>query len=166
MIRRIDDFATDYQDERSSTIKILQQLTDASLAQRATPESRSLGFLAWHVTTSIGEMLAHCGITVDGPSHDAPQPASAAEILQAYQRASASAIEKVSAAWSDDMVDDDIAAYGMTFKRGQFLAIILRHEAHHRGQMTVLMRMAGLPVAGPYGPSREEWLQMGMQPQA
>ena len=54
--------------------------------------------------------------------------------------------------------------YGETWKRGVALEMLIRHEAHHRGQMTVLMRQAGLPVHGVYGPSREEWTAMGMEP--
>ncbi|MCK4657684.1 MAG: hypothetical protein KAT85_11650, partial [candidate division Zixibacteria bacterium] len=34
---------------------------------------------------------------------------------------------------------------------------------HHRGQMTVLMRQAGLKVPGVYGPSMEEWEHFGMK---
>jgi uncharacterized damage-inducible protein DinB len=41
--------------------------------------------------------------------------------------------------------------------------MFIRHEVHHRGQMTVLMRQAGLPLHGFYGPSRDEWVAMGMQ---
>jgi hypothetical protein len=70
-------------------------------------------------------------------------------------------LQQVTAAWSDDMLEDDVQAYGMTFKRGFMLDMLIRHEAHHRGQMTVLMRQAGLPVPGPYGPSREEWASSG-----
>lgn len=35
-------------------------------------------------------------------------------------------------------------------------------ETHHLGQMTVLMRQAGLNVPGVYGPSKEEWTAYGM----
>jgi len=38
------------------------------------------------------------------------------------------------------------------------------HQAHHRGQMTVLMRQAGMKVPGVYGPSKEEWSAFGMEP--
>jgi uncharacterized damage-inducible protein DinB len=44
------------------------------------------------------------------------------------------------------------------------LSIVLSHQTHHRGQMTVLMRQAGVPVPGMYGPSREEWEAMGVPP--
>jgi uncharacterized damage-inducible protein DinB len=46
------------------------------------------------------------------------------------------------------------------------LTVLLRHEIHHRAQMTVLMRQAGLRVPGVYGPSREEWAAMQAQPPA
>jgi len=46
------------------------------------------------------------------------------------------------------------------------LQVLVVHQAHHRGQMTVLMRQAGLKVPGVYGPAREEWTAYGMQPPA
>ena len=45
------------------------------------------------------------------------------------------------------------------------LSSLIRHQAHHRGQMTVLMRQAGLPVPGVYGPAREEWKAYGQEPE-
>jgi uncharacterized damage-inducible protein DinB len=54
--------------------------------------------------------------------------------------------------------------YGSTWHRASVLLSIVRHQIHHRGQITVLMRQAGLPVPGLYGPAREEWANMGMKP--
>jgi uncharacterized damage-inducible protein DinB len=45
------------------------------------------------------------------------------------------------------------------------LRVLIQHEVHHRGQMTVLMRQAGLEVPGVYGPAREEWAACGMPAQ-
>jgi uncharacterized damage-inducible protein DinB len=163
VFRRIDDFAEELQGERSSTIRLFENLTDESLATKATPDGRSLGFLAWHITGTYREMMSHAGLDPEGPDVGDPVPQSAAEILRAYQRASASVLEQATTRWSDDMVEDEIPAYGQTFKRGQMMDMLIRHEAHHRGQMTMLMRMAGLPVAGPYGPSREGWAAMGLE---
>lgn len=165
MIRRIEDFVTEWWGERVSTIRLLERLTDESLAQAVVPGGRTLGFLAWHITVTIREMMSHAGLDPDGPEPFEPVPVSAAEILHRYQRASASVLDQVSAGWSDDLLNDDVQAYGTTFKRGFMLDMLIRHEAHHRGQMTVLMRQAGLPVVGAYGPSREEWAAMGMEAQ-
>ena len=41
------------------------------------------------------------------------------------------------------------------------LFYLIAHQTHHRGQMTVLMRQAGLRVPGIYGPAKEEWAAFG-----
>lgn len=56
---------------------------------------------------------------------------------------------------------EDIPMYGETWKNGNVLRAVINHEAHHRVQMTVLMR----PVPGIYDPAEEEWAAMGMPPQ-
>ncbi len=62
------------------------------------------------------------------------------------------------------MLSEMIPMYGEQWPRGLALAMLISHETHHRGQMTVLMRQAGVPVPGVSGPSREEWEAMGMPP--
>ena len=52
--------------------------------------------------------------------------------------------------------------YGETWSRGMTLFYLILHQAHHRGQMEVLMRQAGLKVPGIYGPAREEWAAFGI----
>jgi len=51
--------------------------------------------------------------------------------------------------------------YGETWARGLTLFYLILHQAHHRGQITVLMRQAGLTVPGIYGPAKEEWAAFG-----
>ena len=53
--------------------------------------------------------------------------------------------------------------FGMELQKAVTLNMLIKHIVHHRGQMTVLMRQAGLSVPGIYGPSREEWSQLGME---
>jgi uncharacterized damage-inducible protein DinB len=67
--------------------------------------------------------------------------------------------------WTDAMLADELEMYGAKWKRTTVLASLVRHQIHHRGQLTVLMRQAGLAVPGVYGPAREEWAKMGMDPQ-
>ena len=47
--------------------------------------------------------------------------------------------------------------YGQKWTRSATLESIVKHQIHHRAQMTVLMRQASLKVPRVYGPSREEW---------
>jgi uncharacterized damage-inducible protein DinB len=47
--------------------------------------------------------------------------------------------------------------YGERWRKGTVLSALIKHQAHHRGQLTILMRNEGLTVPGIYGPSKEEW---------
>jgi uncharacterized damage-inducible protein DinB len=162
MYRTIDDFIKDWRQETTSTLRIFRTLTNASLSQKVTPEGRSLGFLAWHITTSLGEMSGRTGLHVTAPGNDTPMPSSAADIAGAYLSAARSVGDEIQEHWNDASLMEEVEMYGEKWKRGFALASLLRHQTHHRGQMTVLMRQAGLPVPGVCGPSREEWAQWGM----
>lgn len=162
MFRTIDDFLTAWEYEIDTTSKLFAQLTDGALAQRVTPERRSLGKLAWHVTASIGEMLGQTGLKPDGPTDDAQPPASAREIREAFDRASRSVTAQVREKWTDETLLEKHDMYGQQWANGSTLLSLILHQAHHRGQMMVLMRQAGLVVTGPYGPAKEEWAAMGM----
>ncbi len=85
-------------------------------------------------------------------------------IKTAYNAASASLAEEIKCNWKDETLSIEDDMYGQKWKRGITLGILITHQTHHRGQMTVLMRQAGLKVPGIYGPSYEEWAAMGMEP--
>lgn len=165
MYRRIDDFLADWDYESKATLAVLRTLTDASLNQRVTPEGRSAGKLAWHLAQSVAGMGGETGLKVAGPGEHDPAPASAAAIATGYGEAACSLSGAVKAQWTDALLLEEIPMYGEMWPRGKALSALIRHEAHHRGQLTVLMRQAGLPVPGTYGPSREEWAGMGLPPQ-
>ncbi|HTY38373.1 MAG TPA: DinB family protein [Bacteroidota bacterium] len=164
MYRSIADFVADWENESGSTMKVLRSLTDKSLEQRVSQDGRSLGFLAWHVVLTLSEMGSKMGLQVTAPAEDSDPPTVAAEIASAYDISSKSILEAVRRSWTDASLNDEINMYGEMWKRGGALSSLIMHQAHHRAQMTVLMRQAGLTVPGIYGPSREEWAHMGMQP--
>lgn len=162
MYRRIEDFQQDWAYESEMTLKVLRSLTDASLDQRVTPEGRTMGRLAWHITASVAEMLTHAGLSVDGPSDETEAPTSAARIADVYEEVAREAGERVAGKWSDALLAEEVPMYGERWLRGKVLDVLILHQTHHRGQLTVLMRQAGLVVPGCYGPAREEWAAFGM----
>ena len=162
MFRTVADFQKAWSQEREATLKVLRALTDESLSQAVSGDDRTLGRVAWHLAQTVSEMMPRTGLAVTEPSQGAPVPASAAAIVEAYERASRMVSEEIAAKWNDASLETEDEMYGERWARGQTLQALVVHQAHHRGQMTVLMRQAGLPVRGVYGPAREEWAALGM----
>jgi uncharacterized damage-inducible protein DinB len=162
MYRKIEDFERIWKYEASETLKIFSGLTDETLKQKVSEDGRSLGFLAWHIVGTISEMFGSAGITVEGAKIEDPVPNSVAEIVAAFENSTKSLNEELPKHWKDENLADEIPMYGETWTKGFVLTCFLMHAAHHRGQMTVLMRQAGLKVHGVYGPAKEEWTEMGM----
>ena len=167
MYRTIRDVLEDWKYEHEMTLKVFRGLTDASLGQRVSPEGRRLGTLAWHIVVSLGEMINRTGLHPEGPSEDSPEPASAAAITDAYARSGDSLARQIQETWKDADLGHMVEMYRKErWEKRTVVQALIRHQVHHRAQMTVLMRQAGLGVPGCYGPSREEWVQYGMTPQA
>jgi uncharacterized damage-inducible protein DinB len=164
MFRLIEDFDKAWTYEAGATQKIMDALTDRSLSQAVSEGHRTLGRIAWHIVTTIPEMMPATGLVFEGVSANAPMPGSADEIRTAYASVAKQVLDQVKANWSDATLGVADEMYGEKWARGQTLKVLVDHQAHHRGQMTVLMRQAGLAVPGIYGPSKEEWSNYGAQP--
>jgi uncharacterized damage-inducible protein DinB len=162
MFTTVDGFLKTWHFEREGTSKLFSVLTDGSLAQAVTPEGRTVGRLAWHITTTIPEMMGRTGLRLEGPAEHAPVPTSARAIATAYEQAASSLAKAVRESWTDATLDVKDDMYGDKWSRGVTLGALVGHQTHHRGQLTVLMRQADLVVPGIFGPAREEWVQMGM----
>lgn len=164
MYHSLEEFYRDWAYESSATLKLFNLLTDESLNQKVTPDGRSLGFIAHHLTYTITEMPALTGLNVKMDEITEKMPSSAKEMAELYQKASERLINEIKKTWKNETLEQEDNMYGEIWKRGYTLYCLILHQAHHRGQMTVLMRQAVLKVAGMYGPAKEEWTAMGMQP--
>ncbi|PWB70310.1 hypothetical protein C3F09_09205 [candidate division GN15 bacterium] len=165
MYTSIKEFETDFAQESGNTQKLMNELTDASLKQAVDKDHRTLGRMAWHIITTYPEMMGATDLKITGVKHDDPVPKTAAEIKKAYESVTKSLREQIAATWNDStlkVVDKMYGAY--EWPRALTLQILIRHEVHHRAQMTVLMRQAGLKVPGVYGPSHDEWGAYGQKP--
>jgi len=164
MFHSLQEFTTSYEQFTACTLKLLESLTDESLPRGAASGHRGAGQVAWHIVTSVPEMMSHTGLELSPFDHTAPPPKKAAEIVSAYRRVTGELLESIRSQWTDETlaVTDDM--YGNQWPRGLTLRILLDHEIHHRGQLTVLMRHAGLIVPGIFGPAKEEWAKFGAQP--
>lgn len=166
MFRTLDDFLDIWKDESGLTHKVFTTLTDASLAQAITQDHRTLGRLGWHLAQTIPEMIGKTGLKVAGPGEHEGVPTSAKIIADNYSRASMSLVQQLRARWTDETLAMTDEMYGEKWTRAFTLRALVLHQVHHRGQMTVLLRQAGLRPPDVYGPAKESWAQWNMQPPA
>jgi len=164
MYSKIENFEKSYKILVEGTQKIMDALTDESLKQSVADDHRTLGRMAWHIVTTVPEMMGELGMKFDALAKDAPLPATAEEIKNSYRAVTGELLKQVTGEWKDETLFQVDELYGEKWPRGLTLRILVNHEIHHRGQMTVLMRQAGLPVPGVFGPAREEWTAYGMPP--
>ncbi|MBS7531293.1 DinB family protein [Hazenella sp. IB182353] len=164
MFLRIEDFLQEWKFETQKTAQLFENLTDASLTQQVTDDHRTLGRIAWHMTVTLHELLSHTGLTFDGYGDTDEMPTSAVDIRDAYLQNAKSLVEALSSQWTDADLTKSSSMYGEEWLNGLTLRVLISHEIHHRGQLTVLARQAGLSLPDIYGPTRESWIQMGQEP--
>ena len=167
MYYKTSDFIEDWKYESESTIKVLSNLTDASLTKNFGENIRTPGRLAWHIAGAISELGHRMGLAFEEIDQDSPFPLTAKEIVDEYRRVSDGLIKEIKEKWNDETlsIEDEITGQGDKWSRGKTLGALVTHQIHHRAQLTVVMRLAGLKVPGVYGPAKEEWAAYGMEPQ-
>ncbi|MEJ2492711.1 MAG: DinB family protein [Ignavibacteriaceae bacterium] len=165
MYRKISDFVDDWSYESEITLKLFNNLTDEILNKKFHENVRTAGRLSWHMINSIGEMVQRTGLDFEAEVDDTKIPATSKEIYDAFKISSLNMLEAVKNNWNDSSLDEEVEMYGEMWKKGKVLSSLSKHNTHHRAELIVVMRLAGLKVVGPYGPSKEEWANYGMQPQ-
>ena len=165
MYHKLEDFINDWTYESEATLKVLNNLTDESLTKNVGENIRTACRLAWHITTSVIQMSHRTGLTFEAVDENSPVPTTAKEISDTYKDVSEKMIAEIKEKWTDEtlLIEDDM--FSEKWKRGTTLGVIITHQVHHRAQLTVVMRLAGLKVPGVYGPAKEEWTQFGMAAQ-
>ncbi len=163
MYKNIEDFILDWEEEALSTIKIFEKINDAGISTRLNDDIRTLGRTAWHITQTLTELPANAKLISEDPLENKEEPESMEAILKVYKQKSMELINILRENWKDSDLDETIEIYKQTWKKNKVLSVIIKHQIHHRGQMTVIMRLLNMKVPGVYGPSKEEWAEHGME---
>ncbi|WP_010289009.1 DinB family protein [Kurthia massiliensis] len=155
MYRVVSDFTSEWAHASNGTQAVLDVLTDETLNQAIEEGHNTLGWLGWHLATCpmffIGK-AAGIALTPNGNPQEVPT--SAKTIADAYKAIAAEISEKVAALSDEDLLEELPFIQGPT-PRGAILRMFIDHQTHHRGQMTVLLRQAGLEVPPVMGPTKE-----------
>ena len=160
----IDSLIQEYENEAKTTRKVLERVPQDKLAWKPHPKSMSLGYLAMHIATAQG---ACAGWTLTdtfdfGAGGDRPgDPTTTAEILAAHDKSVAQVKDTLKKLGDQGLQQMWVAKMGgqtmMTIPKSAVVRnIVLNHIYHHRGQLSVYLRLLDVPVPSIYGPSADE----------
>lgn len=155
MYRTVNDFLADWSRAAEGTRKVLESVTDDKLNQAIVEGHNTLGWLGWHITTSVSFFAKVAGLSVSSPGDKNQIPTRAKEISRAYSKVADELKKHVEENLTDESLLEEVQGLGQPIPRGALLRTLIDHQTHHRGQMTVLLRQAGLPVPGIMGPTKE-----------
>lgn len=158
----IDPLLMELEMEGAATRRVLEAAPEAKLTWRPHPKSFSLGQLALHVASVPSALAQIISLdTMEAPQFQQAQPANKQEILTELGRSLAAARETVSK--MDDARVTGIWTMtrdGKTILQAPRIALLrslmLNHWYHHRGQLSVYLRLLDAPVPSVYGPSADE----------
>ncbi len=124
------------------TRRLIDQFPDAELDRRPAKGARS----AKEIVAHMYAFLVEAADSVRKSAHHKepePSPATKAELL-AYVDRQVDRFYRILAEIDEAMLQREIAAYGTTFPGWQFLDFAYDEHWHHRGQLTVYLRLCGI----------------------
>ncbi len=154
----------EYREEVATTRRILERVPADKLTWKPHGKSMTLGQLAWHIATipaRTSALAASDGLDVTKAQFVPPQPKDKQEILEAFEAGVLEGEGRLKA------MTDDAALAPWTMKAGEntiftkrridiVRAVMLNHWYHHRGQLSVYLRLLEVPVPVIYGRSADE----------
>lgn len=162
-----DFLKEEFEHEIASTRKVLSACPEDKLTWQPHQKSMTLGRLAGHVAEIprwISRILENETFDIMPGGARAFQPLNPNnkdELLHAFEEhvtksrdlIAQATEEQLSHTWS--MLFNGKSVLTKT-RYGAIRFLAMNHMIHHRGQLTVYLRLEGIPVPGVYGPSADE----------
>ncbi len=161
-MRLVDSILMELEQEAQTTKRVLDRIPDDKLAWKPHPKSYSLGQLALHIASVPGRVAAAVvPDSMEAPNFSQPEPKNRQEVLDTFSKSLESAKETLK-----KMDDARLTSVWRLTKNGKVLmsvprigfirSILMNHNYHHRGQLSVYLRMLEVPVPSIYGPRADE----------
>ena len=158
-----DALVPEFDHEMTTTRKLLERVPEDKFDWKPHAKSFSLGALSAHVAALPGwgaETLNKSEVDI-GSSQPPSAPSSLAELLASFDRN----VAATRAALTGKTDAEFMSVWSL--KRGGhtvftmpktvvWRSFVLNHLVHHRGQLSVYLRLLDVPVPSIYGPSADE----------
>lgn len=164
--RVVDPLLSELEGESEATLRILQRVPEDKLTWKPHEKSMSLGQLALHLATlpaTIANFLSMDRFDAAGADFTARQPTTKDEIVEGFGEAKERASATLDGLSNDQMLSEWQMTRGdevvwTTSKVALARRLMFNHAYHHRGQLTVYLRLLDVPLPVTYGRSADESL--------
>lgn len=155
----LETFFAAWDREAQKTVEMLKMLPSGEYDFRPDASGRSLGELAWHLAeldayVSFG--IATGTFTLDSKPPNIKRPMAIEALAPGYKRVHEEARQRLGTLKTSDL-EREMQFFGSTQTvHGLLWDNMLLHSIHHRGQLSLLIRLAGGIVPAVFGPTREQ----------
>ena len=169
-MKQIDSLIREFEHEAKTTRKHLERLPEDKLDWRPHEKSFTTGALASHMTEMLGwadAILNQDGLDFDPATYKPYLATSLADLIKTFDDNVAKGKQDLAGA-TDEILEQpwSLKIKGKVWfekpKADVFRDLALSHIIHHRGQLSVYLRLLNVPVPGSYGPSADEQPPAGM----
>jgi uncharacterized damage-inducible protein DinB len=159
-------FLTELESEAAKSRHVLEQVPDGKRDWKPHERSMALGYLSELVASIfswVGMAISMDELDIapkDGPKHKPAPLNTSAELVAALDKAVAQAREALQKTTDAHLETPWRLLAGGNLAMEQPRLHVIRdtflHSAHHRGQMTVYLRLLGSKVPSVYGPTADD----------
>ena len=160
----IDPVLTELAHEAATTRRLLDRVPERHLAWKPHEKSMTLGRLATHIAEIpgwVGSIVEKDEFDVGTGGYVPPTIDRVPEIVAMFDRNVAAATETLKR-----QSNDRLLAKWQLKRKGQLVvemprlgmirSLLMNHLIHHRGQLSVYLRLQNVPLPSIYGPTADE----------
>ncbi|HWJ91617.1 MAG TPA: DinB family protein [Flavisolibacter sp.] len=164
MTMRSESIIRELEHEAGQTRKMLQRVPMDEKDWKPHEKSMSLGRLATHVAELprwITMTLTTKELDLMNPPWKTNKAGTTSELVALHDESMRMAVDALKSATDDAMMEKWSLRRGeQVFFSMPRISVIrtmsMNHIIHHRGQLSVFLRLLGVPVPGKYGPSADD----------
>ena len=154
-------FADELQAEYTATKKCLEKIPESIYSFKPHPKSMDMGYLALLVA-EIPLWIVHIikeGV-IDFATYKQFKLSTGEALLKHFEEGFKNAVETLQQASNDQLEGNFVLQNSgqqlWSTPKKEAISSSINHWVHHRGQLTVYMRLNDIPVPSIYGPSADE----------
>ncbi|MCS6873443.1 MAG: DinB family protein [Pyrinomonadaceae bacterium] len=159
-----NNFIAELEQESKTTRKVFERIPKEKFDWRPHEKSMTMGRLAVHIAEMIGwirEVLEKEEFDLNARDYEPFTPKTNSELMEFFDKNLKDAIEVLSKVSTEEMAKPWTLRRGekvvFSMPRAQVLrSVVFNHVIHHRGQLSVYLRLNDIPVPSIYGPSADE----------